>query len=59
LPKSIKEALMEIDKITNTDFWQKVLEKEMTNDMVAFEFTEDRKIPVGHEFLNTITCFSM
>ena len=50
LPKTIKEAL-EIDKMTNTDFWQKALEKEMKNVMVAFEFTENGKVPVGHEFL--------
>ena len=28
LPKTIKEAL-EIDKMTNTNFWQKALEKEI------------------------------
>ena len=50
LPKTIKEAL-QIDKRTKTNFWQKSLEKEMKNVMVAFEFTEDGGAPIGYEHL--------
>ena len=50
LPKSIQDAL-QIDKRTGTDFWRKALEKEMKNVMIAFEYTEDGKPPLGHERL--------
>ena len=48
LPKSVKEAL-EIDRSTQTTFWQKALEKEMKNVRVPFQFTEDGEIPIGHQ----------
>ena len=46
LPKTIKEALR-IDKETGTDLWAKAIAKEMKNVMIAFEFDESDKIPVG------------
>ena len=47
MPKTIKEAL-QIDKETGTNFWREAIEKEMKNVMVAFEFSDDDVIPVGH-----------
>ena len=43
LPKSVKEAL-QIDKTTNTDFWRKAINKEMTKVKIAWT-THDRCTP--------------
>ena len=48
LPKSIKEALA-IDKETGTTSWRDAIAKEMKNAMVAFEFSDNDTIPVGHQ----------
>eukprot|EP00536_Pseudo-nitzschia_multiseries_P014206 jgi/Psemu1/37875/gm1.37875_g len=48
LPHSKTQALA-IDKKTGTDQWQRAIHKEMTNNMAAFEFSDDDIIPVGHE----------
>ena len=47
LPKTTKEAL-QIDIDTGTDFWEKAIQKEMKNVMVAFEFNDEDKIPIAH-----------
>jgi ribosomal protein L31E len=47
IPKSIEEAL-KIDKRMGTDFWWKVIEKEMRNVQVAFDIQEDGKVPVNY-----------
>ena len=39
LPKSVKEAL-EIDRVTNTDFWRKAINKEMSKVKVAWAVHE-------------------
>ena len=39
LPKTVEEALW-IDKETNTDFWAKALNKEMTKAKVSYEEVE-------------------
>jgi len=39
VPRSVKEAL-ELDRITNTDFWAKAIEKEMKNVQVAFKMLD-------------------
>ena len=39
LPKDVKEAL-EIDRITVTDFWRKVVNKEMSKVKVAWKADE-------------------
>jgi hypothetical protein len=40
LPKSVKEAL-EIDRMTNTDFWRKAINKEMAKVKVAWALMTD------------------
>ena len=47
LPKTTKEAL-QIDIDTGTDFWEKAIQKEMKNVMVAFEFNDEDKITIAH-----------
>ena len=47
LPHSVAEAYA-IDEQTGTDFWRKAIEKEMRNNMPAFEFRDDDKVPVGY-----------
>ena len=39
---------MSIDRETGMRFWREVIEKEMKNVMVAFEFSNDDVIAVGH-----------
>ena len=39
LPKSVEEAL-EIDHVTNTDFWHKAINKEMSKVKVAWTVHE-------------------
>ena len=66
IPKSVEEAL-EIDRITNTDFWRKAIEKEMQNVRVAFELlegvTEEQmrtgKIKPGYNFITTHMIFDI
>ena len=43
LPKTVKEAL-EIDRITNTDFWKKAINKEMAKVKIAWA-THDGHTP--------------
>ena len=58
LPKTIQEALR-IDRETGTDFWAKAIAKEMKNVMVAFEFDESDKIPVGHQKISVHMVFDV
>ena len=58
LPKTIKEALS-IDKETGTRFWREAIEKEMKNVMIAFEFSDDDVIPVGHSELTVHMVFDV
>jgi len=37
VPKSVQEAL-EIDKMTGTTYWKDTIQKEMTNNRIAFQF---------------------
>jgi hypothetical protein len=48
LPHSVKEALR-IDQITQTTFWQDAIEKEMRNVLMAFEYPENGKPPIGYK----------
>ena len=48
LPKSKAEAL-QMDRESGTDFWQRVIEKEMKNINCAFELHADGKVPVGYQ----------
>lgn len=47
LPKTVQEALR-IDELTGTNFWAKAIEKEMSNNRQAFEFSDDDSIPKGY-----------
>ena len=58
LLKSIKEAYT-IDRETNTDLWAKAIVKEMKNVMVTFEFSDDDKVPVGHEKITVHMVFDV
>ena len=58
LPKTVKEAY-EIDKATGTDYWHQAIDKEMKNVRVAFQFSDDDSIPVGHELLTVHMVFDV
>ena len=59
LPHSVKEALA-IDRKTGTDYWAILIGKEMTNNMVAFQFNKkEDQIPVGHEKITAHMVFDM
>ena len=58
LPKSVSDALR-IDKETGTDFWTKAIEKEMKNVMIAFEFRDDDKMPVGYKHIDCHMIFAV
>jgi hypothetical protein len=45
---SVKEAL-KIDERTGTTFWQDAIEKEMCNVLMAFEYPEGDKPPIGYK----------
>eukprot|EP00536_Pseudo-nitzschia_multiseries_P017224 jgi/Psemu1/49913/gm1.49913_g len=57
-PRSITQALA-IDKKTGTDHWERAINKEMTNNMAAFEFSDDDIIPVGHKEITTHMIFDI
>jgi hypothetical protein len=51
IPKTVKRAL-EIDKETNTDFWEKATLKEMKHVRPAFRILEDEDvIPIGSQWI--------
>jgi hypothetical protein len=49
VPSTVKEAL-QIDKDTSTTFWHDVIQKEMKNNSIAFEFLEaEDSVLVGYK----------
>lgn len=51
VPKTVEEAYS-IDEETNTDYWKKAIQKEMTNNAIAFKFLEEgEQIPVGSKWI--------
>jgi len=50
LPKTVEEAY-EIDRETQTDYWHKVILKEMKNNAIAFKFIEDDAVPIGYQWI--------
>ena len=50
---------MAIDKEMGTTFWRDAIEKEMKNAMVSFEFSDDDKIPVGHQKITVHMVFDV
>jgi hypothetical protein len=49
VPKNVADALR-IDSETGTDFWRKAIDKEMTNNKIAFEFLDDEApMPIGYK----------
>jgi hypothetical protein len=51
VPKSVQEAL-EIDKMTGTTYWKDAIQKEMTNNRIAFQFLEDEElVPIGYKWI--------
>lgn len=48
VPKDVTEAI-QLDKLNKNDFWQKAIQKEMSNVSVAFKILEnDEKTPGGY-----------
>ena len=47
---NVEEAL-EIDCLTGIDFSQKVIEKEMKNIQVAFQFLDDDVVPASYKHI--------
>ena len=59
IPNSVKEALL-FDDETETDLWQKAMEKEMKNAMPAFTFLEqDEKVPIGYQQIDCHMIFDV
>jgi hypothetical protein len=58
-PTSVEETL-QIDKDTNTNFWRNAIQKEMTNNKVAFQFLdEDQEIPIGYKWIKCHLIFDV
>jgi hypothetical protein len=57
-PKSVTKAL-QVDEETGTDFWAKVIAKEMKTIDHAFEFHDDDKMPVGYQKINCHMVFDV
>jgi len=49
VPRTVQEAL-EIEKQTNTTYWREAIQKEMTNNKMAFK-EEDESIPIGYKWI--------
>ena len=58
IPKSVQHAL-QIDERTGTTFWSEAIKKEMKNVMVAFELSEDDKVPIGYTEMRTHMVFDI
>jgi hypothetical protein len=58
LPKTVAEAL-EIDRHTGTTFWRDAIEKEMKNVSIAFKFSDEATIPVGHKHITRHMVFDV
>ena len=58
MPKTIKRAL-ELDIDSCTTFWEDTIEKEMKNIMVAFEFPDDGKAPIGNKGIEVNMIFDV
>jgi hypothetical protein len=58
LPKSVEEALG-INREMGTNFWQKAIEKEMKTIECAYEFKDDNKMPVRHQYINCHMVFDV
>eukprot|EP00536_Pseudo-nitzschia_multiseries_P010491 jgi/Psemu1/26093/gm1.26093_g len=43
----------------STDHWERAIHKEMTNNMVAFEFSDNDVIPVNHKEITTHMLFDI
>ena len=55
----MQEAL-EIDKQTNTTYWREAIQKEMTNNKMAFKFLEeDENVPVGYKWIRCHMIFDV
>jgi hypothetical protein len=57
-PKSVTKAL-QVDEETGTNFWAKVIAKEMKTIDHAFEFHDDDKMPVGYQKINCHVVFDV
>ncbi len=55
----MQEAL-EIDKQTNTTYWREAIQKEMTNNKMAFKFLdEDKNKPIGYKWIKCHMIFDV
>ena len=53
------EEALQIDKETGTTFWRNAIEKEMKNVAIAFEFSDNDSIPVGHKLIKCHMVFDV
>ncbi len=59
VPKTVQEAL-KIDQETNTTYWRDAINKEMTNNKMAFKFLEeDENVPVGYKWIRCHMIFDV
>jgi hypothetical protein len=59
VPKTVQEAL-KIDQETNTTYWRDAINKEMTNNKMAFKFLEeDENIPISYKWIRCHMIFDV
>lgn len=59
VPRSVQEAL-NIDKETGTTYWRDAIQKEMTNNRVAFQFLGDHEtVPIGYKWIRCHMIFDV
>ena len=59
VPRSVQEAL-KIDRETGTTFWKDAIEKEMSNNKLAFKFlNEDESVPVAYKWIRCHMIFDV
>jgi hypothetical protein len=59
VPRSVQEAL-DIDRETGTTYWKDAIQKEMTNNRIAFQFLEDdESVPIGYKWIRCHMIFDV
>jgi hypothetical protein len=59
IPRTVEEAY-KLDKENGNDYWQRAIDKEMTNVRVAFQILDEGKsVPVGYQFIRCHAIFDI
>jgi hypothetical protein len=59
VPKTVEEAL-KIDQETNATFWRDAIQKEMTNNKIAFQILdENEQVPIGFKWIKCHMIFDV